>query len=168
VLELHFRPLPGNPDAIAFQQLLDHHQTLTIDGPHGEVWVEGPAPAPITVVAGGTGISQAHAIVEQLCQAEQRAPVTVVWSVVARSDAYCADFFRQAADAYAWLQFQLVTDTKEKNGALTWLEGRTTPIRGTVILAGSPGFVYSLADGIRAREPNVTMMADAFSYAPRQ
>ncbi len=167
IIELHFRPVEGNDDARIIEHLLQTATQWHFDGPFGDVWVEPPVDEPLTIIAGGTGISQAHAIVEHLQSRMNTAPIRVVWSLVRASDAYCADFFANVADGSEWLEFQLAIDSAGQSGAIRWINSQDAPPTGTVILAGNPGFVYAVSDALTARGCSAHIHADAFSYAPR-
>ena len=83
-LELHYRPTPGVIQADLMNDLLAHTAASAqwrIDGPHGNVTVEGPPTDTLWLIAGGTGIAQCCAIVEHLNRAAPTKPVTLLWSV---------------------------------------------------------------------------------------
>ncbi len=146
-------------------RLIESASVVHFDGPHGDVHVDETFDEPLTILAGGTGISQAQAIVDQLRVRQRPPPVRVVWSLTTADHAYCAAFFETVSGG--WLDFEIVVDTPPKNGAVAWVENRLQALDGAVILGGNPGFVYSVLDAIEARGWNVRVMADAFSYAPR-
>lgn len=167
IIELHFRPVAGNDDARIIEHLLQTATQWQFDGPFGDVWVEPPVDEPLTIIAGGTGISQAHAIVEHLHNRMNTAPVRVVWSLVHASDAYCAEFFANVAADSGWLEFRLVIDSAGQSGAMCWIDAQDSLPTGSVILAGNPGFVYAVNDALTARGCSASIRADVFSYAPR-
>src|SRR4030095_1523695 len=78
-LELHFRPLPGNEEAALMTELLDA-DALALDGPRGDVHV-GAISRPLWLYAGGTGISQALAMISSIAQRPHDTPVRLIWSV---------------------------------------------------------------------------------------
>ncbi|NJN51572.1 MAG: hypothetical protein HC809_07125 [Gammaproteobacteria bacterium] len=166
-LELHYKPIAGSADATAMNALLASTDSLSFDGPHGDVWIDESFVEPLTILAGGTGISQAHAIVDQLRPMRRRATVELIWSVARASDAFCASFFEEVADHRNWFGFERMVDDADHTGAEGWLSARDAPLTGAVLLAGSPGFVYAMADLIGARGWRPDLRADAFSYAPR-
>lgn len=168
LISLHFRPLAGNEDAPAMLRLLERGGAITFDGPHGDVYVVGPTAAPLTIIAGGTGISQAASIVEHLTHTDQQRSVQVSWSVADRADAYWHDELNSLAAAHDWLHYECLADPAPGVNAMVHAIGTAARrVQGDLVLAGGPGFVYAVLDAIEAAGTTVTPRADAFHYAPR-
>jgi CDP-4-dehydro-6-deoxyglucose reductase, E3 len=166
-LELHYRSTPGNPDAVLLNELLTDSTALQIEGPYGDVWVDGPCAVELWLIAGGTGIAQAFGIVEHLRGVAQRAHVHLLWSVTALDQLYCETELRDAPD---WLDFHpLIDDPIQGNAVVQWLHRRDTPPPGgRIVLCGSPGFVYAVTDALDAIGTSAAVQqSDVFSYAPR-
>ncbi len=169
LISLHFRPLAGNEDAPAMLRLLERGGAITFDGPHGDVYVVGPTAAPLTIIAGGTGISQAAAIVEHLTHTDQQRSVQVSWSVADAADRYWDDELIAETTTHEWLHYErLVDPAVGVNAMVHAIESGARHVQGDVILAGGPGFVYAVLDAIEATGAPVTPRADALSYAPRR
>jgi CDP-4-dehydro-6-deoxyglucose reductase len=165
-LELHYRPLPGAPEAALMNELLDADNELSIEGPLGDVHVAGPLDDDLLLIAGGSGISQCRAILEHLRHTEHTRDVTLVWSVTQRDHLYAdADLGLFAP----WLKYEPVVDSPQAPSAvLRWLRTHPLPTSGRVIVSGSPGFVYAVADAMNELGASgVTVESDVFSYAPR-
>lgn len=168
-LELHYRSTPGDADAAALDALLPRARDLTFDGPHGNVVVTDPTREPLTLIAGGTGVSQAASIIEQLAgTGKQRLPVQLWWSLAAPAANYRLSVIERACNE-PWFALETLYDepAAEANGALARIRsGCINP--GQYILCGAPGFVYSCAGGLLERGVRRgALRSDAFDYAPR-
>ena len=71
-VELHFRGMPGVPEAQLMAEILDGAPDVHIEGPHGAVCVDGPIDEDLLLIAGGSGIAQCRAIVTHLRHAGQK------------------------------------------------------------------------------------------------
>jgi CDP-4-dehydro-6-deoxyglucose reductase, E3 len=171
-LELHFRPLPGVPDAALMNELLaewpDTSRELQLDGPFGEVCFDGPCDKDVLLIAGGSGIAQCLSIIEHLRAAGQTHRVRLVWSVTHASQLYRDAALRDFAD---WLDYVAVVDSPGgENGAIRWLRREIPRRAGRVVVSGGPGFVYAVADALNelTEDPaDTSIESDVFSYAPR-
>lgn len=168
-IEIHFRPLPGSDDAKAMLALVENTQTFEIEGPFGDVFVEGPTAARLCLIAGGTGIAQCLAILDHLERVGQRAPVRLVWSVSTPEHVYARDILEGVVRRQDWFRFEIAIDAPgDANGAVATLRRDGVPAEPEVILAGSPPFVYAVCDAIDALggAPG-RLRSDVFDYAPR-
>lgn len=165
-LELHYRPLPGLPEAQLMNELLDAGVELSIEGPFGDVRVTAPLTEDLLLIAGGSGISQCRAILEHLRQAEHSRSVTLVWSVTHRDHLYADAEFRSYPN---WLNYEAVVDSPQATSAvLAWLRTHALPASGRIVISGGPGFVHAVADTLNELGiTEVTLESDVFSYAPR-
>lgn len=169
-LELHYRPTPGVAHTQLMNDLLARAGSAAdewrVDGPHGNVIVEGPTTEALWLFAGGTGIAQCRCIVEHLHRVAQNEPVSLVWSVTDAAQLYCDSELRAFA---SWLSYRPLVDAPgSPNAAAAWLRETDVAIRGRVISSGSPGFVYALDDVIRKiAMAGTSFESDVFSYAPR-
>jgi NAD(P)H-flavin reductase len=168
-LELHYRSTPGDPDAAALDALLLHAHELTLDGPHGDVVITDPTGEPLTLIAGGTGISQAASIIEQLaeCEAQQLA-VQLWWSLATPAASYAVSAIERVSSE-SWFELETLYDDPiaDSNAAVSRI--RNGPIEpGQYLLCGAPGFVYSCAQELLDRGINRSALrSDVFDYAPR-
>jgi NAD(P)H-flavin reductase len=166
-IEIHFRPLPGRPEATALLALLTRGDELTIDGPFGDVSVRGPTRVPLVLCAGGSGIGQCLAIVEHLTHCAQRLPVRLVWSVREARHLYGIERLREWQRRHAWFAFDTWIDAGDRNGACDALEEKRPPGDAEVIVSGGPGFVYAVTDTLAACGFRGSVRSDVFAYAPR-
>jgi CDP-4-dehydro-6-deoxyglucose reductase len=167
-LELHFRPLPGVADAALMLELVDRDAIeLSIEGPFGDVRVRGPLDGDLSLFAGGSGVSQCRSIVEHLRSVGQARPVRLVWSATRADQLYCDAELRGFAD---WLDYTPLVDSPDRpNAAVAWLDAVRPPLRGRIVVAGGPGFVYAVVDALeRIGVGDATIESDVFAYAPRK
>jgi CDP-4-dehydro-6-deoxyglucose reductase, E3 len=166
-LELHFRALADVADAALMLQLLDRsHVPLMLDGPYGDVHVQGPLGSDLALFAGGSGISQCRSIVEHLRSRDHSRRVRLLWSVTQTDQLYCdADLRRMGR----WLDYTPLVDSPERpNAAVAWIDEHRPTLSGRVIVAGGPGFVYAVVDALaRVGGHDATIESDVFAYAPR-
>lgn len=170
-LELHYRPLPGVPEAALMNELLvaaaNGSHDLLIEGPFGDVFVDGPAEDDLLLIAGGSGIAQCRSIIAHLRSTRQTHDVRLLWSVTAADQLYCDDELREFA---SWLHYVPLIDTPgAENAAVVWLRRLVGDVRGRIIISGGPGFVYAVVDLLEdVSATGALVESDAFSYAPRR
>lgn len=168
-LTLHYRSLPGVPAADWMDELLDLAAPLLLHAPAGDVRMPEDPRQPIILIAGGTGITQALAVLDELAPVSERAPVDVLWCADSAEEFYC----RRALDGLKapWLTLHYSVDARrsaENAGfapacALVQARASANP---WIMLGGSPGFVYGMDDALGA-VTTARRHADAFSWAPR-
>ena len=165
-LELHYRPLPGVPEAALMNELLDGSPELSIEGPYGDVWFDGPHDDGLLLIAGGSGISQCRAIIHHLRERKQIRRVQLVWSVTHADQLYCDAQLRAFT---RWLDYVAVVDApNSENAAIVWLRTAALPQSGRIVVSGGPGFVHAVADALHAiGVGGAVIESDVFSYAPR-
>lgn len=166
-LELHYKSTPGVVEARLMDEILAGSEVLQIEGPHGEVTVDGPVETPLSLIAGGTGIAQCCAIIEHLRDVVQRAPVNLLWSVADARQFYCEELLSAPS---SWLTYRALVDPPgPSNAAVHWLRARELPPSGRTIVSGGPAFVYSVVDQLRLMGiTDATIESDVFSYSPRR
>jgi CDP-4-dehydro-6-deoxyglucose reductase len=177
-LHLHYRTTPGVAEARWMDELLARARTLDIRGPLGDVRLPTAADA-LLLVAGGTGISQALSMIDELAARPPSYPVSLLWCVDQPSDLYCANDL--ASLAGNWLDVESAVDASRStaNRGLARLRERArlcklelaqgqSPREPWVLLAGSPGFVYEAMDTLLdAGIGRHCLHSDVFAYAPR-
>jgi CDP-4-dehydro-6-deoxyglucose reductase len=173
-LHLHYRSTPGSREAAWMDALLAAGEPLQARGPFGDVSVPDDPDVALLLIAGGTGISQVRALLDQLGNEPRRAPVTVLWCADAAEDLYCRTEL-EAMDS-AHVRVECVVDPRrdaDNAGLRRAIElARATaaenPARYWVLLGGSLGFVHAAADALAdAGVDPRTLNSDVFAYAPR-
>jgi NAD(P)H-flavin reductase len=173
-LHLHYRSMPGVREAVRMDALLAAGEPLQVRGPFGDVSAPDDPDVALLLIAGGTGISQVRAFLDQLAAEARRAPVTVLWCADTEADLYCrtelammagdgvriecvADPRRDAANAGLRRATELARAAAASTGARCW-----------ILLGGSPGFVHAAADALADAgiDPHL-LHSDVFAYAPR-
>lgn len=175
-LHLHYRSTPGVREALWMDELLERGESLQIRGPFGAVTLPDDPSVPLLLIAGGTGISQVCAMLDELATTSTRAPVTVLWCVDAVTELYCRDDL-ESLDM-PWLHTECIVDPRRnaENAGLLRIAVLATDdatlTRGKrprwILLAGSPGFVYAALDVLEACGiDSAHVHSDVFAYAPR-
>ncbi len=90
-LELHIGATPDNPYSWAVMEKIRTSESLDIDGPHGEACLNIHKSMPTIVLAGGTGFSYAHCILQGLLEHNGNQPVFLYWGVRTEADLYAAE-----------------------------------------------------------------------------
>lgn len=160
-IEIHFRPVASLPEATLMQSLLDPGRDIDVEGPHGDVWVD-TLQAPLLIIAGGTGVAQANAILSHNGVTPSPAEKTLVWSISSPDARYFEPVYPGVST--------FVAVDNEQPGALGWL-AQTQPDLADylIILCGPPDFVYVVTDALLAMGVSRDQLrADAFTYAPRR
>ncbi len=171
-LHLHYRPIPGAPEAARMDELLarsERRGRLEVRGPGGDVVLEPPLAAPALIVAGGTGMAQAMSFVDAFSHADPGAPVTVLWCVDRDEDFYLDEELE--GPARPWLRLVKIADANrsEANRGLDWLRRHAGELAAdsVVVLSGGPAFVHAACAALaQAGVPRERMRSDVFSYAP--
>jgi NAD(P)H-flavin reductase len=162
--------LPDNDEAALVTELLDT-DALALDGPHGEVHVASIPSRPLWLYAGGTGISQALAMISFIAQRPHDTPVRLIWSVADAADFYCERELREF-EQVPWFNMTAVVDAPGDavNAAVRVIERDGLPPEdSTIVLCGGPGFVSSVADALASRGvARERMRSDMFTYASKR
>lgn len=173
-LTLHFRAMPGLPEADRMDELLNNGPLLHIGQACGDVQLLPHDANPLFLISGGTGISQALCLATAQTLRHPRVDVCLL----ACSD-HCDDFyFQDVLPVGDFFRSTFIADParSETNQALGWLRdnARSIVVDNTVvdstriILSGSPGFVYAATDTlITAGLPAAALESDVYTYAPR-
>jgi CDP-4-dehydro-6-deoxyglucose reductase len=120
----------------------------------------------LLLVAAGTGISQAHSLLD--AQQPQDPSATLLWCVSSPADKQTQDLLILSQSRYAT---NIVVDDRQgsANKGVRWLVERMNSFGlHRKILCGPPGFVYAVVDALEQAGFDASdIEADAFSYAPR-
>lgn len=163
-LELHYRSVPGLPEALEMDKLLAG-DALMLTAAAGEVSCDA-ARQPLLLIAGGSGAAQAFSCAEHRASQIQL-ETSMLW---------CAD---HADDVYererlaTWLNgsLQVCIDHRRDscNTGLAWVrDNRHALQHHQIILCGSPSFVYAMTDTLlEGGCERQQLQSDVYTYAPR-
>lgn len=155
---------------------LQQHGVARVQMPQGNVQVDlAGDERPLLLIAGGTGMSQMHSILEQARHQGCTRPIHLYWG-----GRELTDFYRLSA----WRQWEQMPNVKlhkelsgdpedeERGGTLLYeavIRDLPDLTDFQVVASGSPAMVYATLDALveHGMQPE-QMQADAFSYAPRE
>ena len=164
-LELHYRPVAGAAEADILNNLLEGKQ-LNITPAQGDVGSGEPF-EDLFIVAGGSGAAQAFSCAEHRAAISAGGTTAILWCADTVQDIY-----EQAAlRAMHNVELHTCIDNRRtpENEGMVWLASNAHKfINAYVLIAGSPGFVYTVTDllvavGFKRQQ----LHADAYAYAPR-
>ena len=124
---------------------------------------------PIVMIAGGTGITQALAVLDELAHTPARAAVDLLWCADSDDELYCRDRLGSLQAPWLTLHYNVDARRSAENSGFTRAQALLQAHAGAtpwILLGGSPGFVYAMDDAL-ATVTTAPRHADAFSWAPR-
>jgi CDP-4-dehydro-6-deoxyglucose reductase, E3 len=172
-LDLHVRVAPGGRFAHWAAHEMPERAILRLEGPLGAFYLRTDSERPIVMVAGGTGISPIHAMLESLTRNGSTRPVQLFWGVRAQRDLYLDARLRTWAEAHPWLRYTPVLSEPDEgwDGAtgfvheaalrvLPDLHGMEAYLSGPPVMvrAGKQAFVAAALDADH-------LFYDSFDYA---
>lgn len=168
-LHLHYKSSPGDPSALAMDQLLElwadgHLPNLTVSAAMGDCLCPLD-PSPLLVIAAGTGAAQGFACA-QARASHAECLTQILWCAESQEDLYQTDVLSALAGVSLVTKVDATRD--HNNAGMRWLQAHALDRYANILIAGGPPFVYAITDLLIAWgvEPG-RMMADAYSYAPR-
>jgi CDP-4-dehydro-6-deoxyglucose reductase len=173
-LHLHYRSTPGVREAAWMDELLDAGRPLRVLGPAGDVCLPDDSHIPLLLIAGGTGMAQVCAMLDELRGRPTRARVDVLWCADSTEDLYCRMDLETAPPG--WLQVENAVDARRDaaNAGLLRVAELADALRAQpgsapwILLAGSPGFVHAVADIFESAGLDPACAhSDVFAWAPR-
>lgn len=179
-LELHVRHVPESEMSDAILGQLQNGQTVEIELPKGDCYVESAslsADETVILAAASTGFSQVKSIAEHLLASGVKNPIHVYWGARVAADLYLPELPTEWANKYENLTFHPVVS--EPGDSCGWT-GRVDLLPDAitadfdrfdgarVYASGSPAMVYALLDTLEGKGLNESQMkSDVFAYAPR-
>lgn len=164
-LELHYRPVAGAAEAEVLNKLLEEKK-LNITPAQGKVRSGEPF-EDLFIVAGGSGAAQAFSCAEHRAAVNASGNTVVLWCADALQDVY----EQEALRAITNVELHVCIDDRRtpENEGMVWLGNNAKRfVNAYVLIAGSPGFVYTVTDLLVAAGFNQQQLhADAYEYAPR-
>jgi len=164
-LELHYRPVTGASEAEVLNSLLEGKQ-LNITPAQGEVGSGEPL-EDLFIIAGGSGAAQAFSCAEHRAAIDAEGATVILWCADESQDIYDQDALRAMQN----VELHICIDNRRtpENEGMVWLTRHAHRfINAYVLIAGSPGFVYTVTDLLEATGFRPQQLhADAYAYAPR-
>jgi CDP-4-dehydro-6-deoxyglucose reductase, E3 len=164
-LELHYRPVAGAAEADTLNNLLEDKQ-LNITPAQGDVGSGEPS-EDLFIVAGGSGAAQAFSCAEHRSAIGASGSTTVLWCADDLQDIYEQETLRAMQN----VELHVCIDNRRtpENEGMLWIASNAHKfINAYVLIAGSPGFVYTVTDLLVAAGFNQQQLhADVYAYAPR-
>lgn len=160
--QLHVRHKAEGAFSARILQQLQFHDTVEIEAPFGEFFVEdtdrkGPSPAadPLILLATGTGFAPMRSIILDHIARRNIRPVHLYWGARTVEDIYQMNFVRSVARRFDWFTFTPVLSRPHLgwNGATGWVQqvvAETQPnlTDYRVYACGSEAMVQSAADDL--------------------
>jgi CDP-4-dehydro-6-deoxyglucose reductase len=118
-LELHVRVTPGGRFAHWAAHEMPDKAILRFEGPLGAFYLREDSQRPILMMAGGTGISPLHAMLQDLTQREFTRPVHLYWGVRGQRDLYLHEQLQRWTEAQPGFRYTPVLSEADSgwNGA---------------------------------------------------
>ena len=164
-LELHYRPVSGAREAETLNILLEGKQ-LNITPAQGDVGSGEPF-EDLFIIAGGSGAAQAFSCAEHRAAIHAEGTTVILWCADDAQDIYDQEALRAMQN----VELHVCIDDRRtpENEGMVWLTRHAHQFSNAyVLIAGSPGFVYTVTDLLEAAGfNNHQLHADAYAYAPR-
>jgi CDP-4-dehydro-6-deoxyglucose reductase len=176
-IELHVRPTPGSGDSDQITALLQDSETICIEAPQGDCFLDQQPDNPLILMAAATGITQMKSILEHLLVRELVHPIHLYWGVLIDEDLYMDEELTDWASKYQ--KFHYIPVVSEPENCPDW-QGRTGLVPAavledfthlsnhTVYISCGPGMVYATLDLLVANGlSKESIHSDIFTVAPR-
>lgn len=182
-ITLHYQATGGSDDARRVDELLAAGGRIEVELPLGDCGFTAPLQRPLVMIAGGTGISQARALLLELLDTAA-VPVRLYWGVGRDDDLYLADALdalqRQAPDFrwHAAIEAAPAAGDEVRANArrgragdlvLEDLRAGALSLEGSdVLVCGGPPMVWGTVALLRDHGlAEAQCRSDVFAYAPR-
>ncbi|PWK66410.1 2Fe-2S iron-sulfur cluster-binding protein [Aminobacter sp. AP02] len=155
-LEFHVRARPGGNVSSYFYDRARRGDRFLLNGPFGNAYLRKDHPGPVTLVAGGTGLAPAKAILVEALAASPGRRVDLYFSVRWQRDLYFDDQFRELAATHDRFRFHPVvtdeTDTPYPRDIFAVMAEHIEDFRATKIYTcGPPALVRACQDFVYSR-----------------
>lgn len=178
--QLHVRHKAGGAFSAKILQQLEFHDTVEIEAPFGEFFVEDTEEAgssttdPLMLLATGTGFAPMRSIILDHIARRNTRPVHLYWGARRAEDIYQMDFVRSVAKRFDWFTFTPVLSrpNRDWDGATGWVQQAAAANHSDlanyrVYACGSEAMVHSAVDDlVRVRGVDLDRFhSDAFVSA---
>ncbi|XOV83933.1 MAG: hypothetical protein ACFHXK_02220 [bacterium] len=164
-LELHYRPVTGASEADTLNVLLEGKR-LSVTSAQGDVGCGEPS-QDLFIIAGGSGAAQAFSCAEHRALTRASGATCILWCADDAREIYREKDLGELPD----VELQICIDNRRtpENKGIVWLTRHAHRfLNAYVVIAGSPGFVYTVTDVLKdAGFKREQLHADAYTYAPR-
>ncbi len=117
-LELHIGGAQQSDYAMAvidkMKEALDSDGYITIEAPYGEAWVREPSERPLLLIAGGTGFTYIHSILEQCIYQQRTQPIFLYWGVREPKQLYAYQKLKKLEQQHDNLTITAIVEDGEK------------------------------------------------------
>lgn len=156
ILEFHIRDAKTGGVSSHIVTTLKAGDALTLRGPFGYAAMIPGDTAPLLLVAGGMGLSQVKAIVEESLHIKHPGPVILCWGVKTDKDLYLKAHFDALAQQHTQFRFMPVIETIAGQNAGQAVRANFADLSAMrIYLSGSPAMIAATlpdlyANGARA------------------
>lgn len=113
-LDLHIGTGPENNYTSEVLQLMDDKGEVTIDGGHGEAFLQEQNIMPTILLAGGTGFSYTLSILQRRLESKAKEPIFLYWGTQQIQDIYAYDYLMELQEQYP--HFRFIPVVEKTNG----------------------------------------------------
>lgn len=182
-ITLHYQATGGSDDARRVDALLAAGGRIEVELPLGDCGFTAPLERPLLIIAGGTGISQARALLLELLDTAQ-VPVHLYWGVGRDDDLYLADDLDALQRRTQGFHWHAAVEADPAAGKATRENARrgragdlvvedltagALSLEGhDVLVCGGPPMVWGTVQLLRSHGlKEAQCRSDVFAYAPR-
>lgn len=159
VLEFHIRDAKTGGVSSHIVTTLKAGDTLTLRGPFGYAAMIPGDTVPLLLVAGGMGISQVKAIVEESLHTKHPGPVILCWGAKTDQDLYLKDHFNALEKQHAQFQFMPVVEAHLGHNAGQAVRANFADLSGMrIYVSGSPAMIAATLPHLHANGARADMI----------
>ncbi|MCK6265504.1 NAD(P)H-flavin reductase [Vibrio sp. ZSDE26] len=120
-LELHIGAAEHNAYAIEVVELMtkahESGESINIDAPHGNAYIQEQSERPLLLIAGGTGFSYVRSILDHCVSINKSSPIYLYWGAKSSDQLYAKDEIEQIANDNGNVHFIPVVEETENGWA---------------------------------------------------
>jgi len=155
-LEFHVKHFEGSEFTRRICKDLTVGDSVTVYAPFGNAWLRNDESRPLLLVAGGTGLAPAKAMVEHLCRTNDTRRLRLYWGVRRQAELYAVEFLDCLTEGHPDFRWQpvLMECGAEWKGARGFVHEAalrfcSTPEAQDIYLSGPPAMLTSAARAFR-------------------
>lgn len=166
--ELHIRYSLDNPTDVALLALLSENALIRLQAPFGRCDIAHLHPLkPILFIAGGTGFSPVHAMIEQLLSVRDPRRFELIWIARTQGDLYLDEKANQWQNHAQQFQYSplISSHTKQTPASLALSRHAADLHNWQIVISGPFELVYQTRDQLMAQGIGLDQMySDAFEF----